>query len=185
MTRWLTPDERAAWIGLSAVLERLPAALDAQLRRDAGLTHFEYWVLAMLSEADGHSLPLNALGDLTRASLPRLSHVVRRLEERELLRRSPNPHDARVTDATLTDAGWRLIVRAAPGHVDAVRASVFDALTPEQVDQLERISFALLAKIAPDAVPAAQRIAGREPVAGPKQVDGHGDATRKATRGVR
>ena len=48
MTRWLTPDERAAWVGLSAVLERLPAALDTQLRRDAGLTHFEYWVLTML-----------------------------------------------------------------------------------------------------------------------------------------
>lgn len=162
MTRWLTPDERAAWVGLSAVLERLPAALDTQLRRDAGLTHFEYWVLAMLSESEGHTLPLSALAGLTRASLPRLSHVVRRLEERGLLRRSPSPHDARVTDATLTDAGWLLVQEAAPGHVETVRANVLDALTPEQVGQLERISFAMLAKIAPDAAPAARRIAGRE-----------------------
>lgn len=40
--RWLDDEEIAAWVRLAAVLELLPAALDSQLRRDAGLTHFEY-----------------------------------------------------------------------------------------------------------------------------------------------
>ena len=51
--RWLTDDERVAWVRLAAVLELLPGVLDTQLRRDADLSHFEYFVLAMLSEAPG------------------------------------------------------------------------------------------------------------------------------------
>ncbi len=50
-TKWLTKDELAAWVRLAAVLELLPGVLDSQLRRDADLTNFEYYVLAMLSEA--------------------------------------------------------------------------------------------------------------------------------------
>ena len=49
-TAWLTPDERAAWLALAGMVVRLPAALDAQLQRDAGLSFYEYMVMAMLSE---------------------------------------------------------------------------------------------------------------------------------------
>ena len=34
-TNWLTRDELAAWVRLTAVLELLPGVLDTQLRRDA------------------------------------------------------------------------------------------------------------------------------------------------------
>jgi hypothetical protein len=47
--RWLDAEERQAWLALASTLNRLPAALDAQLRRDAGISHFEYQVLALLS----------------------------------------------------------------------------------------------------------------------------------------
>ena len=50
-TQWLSEDELAAWKRFVAVLELLPGVLDSQLRKDAGLTHFDYYVLAMLSEA--------------------------------------------------------------------------------------------------------------------------------------
>ena len=53
--RWLTDDERVAWVRLAAVVELLPGVLDSQLRRDADLSHFEYFVLAMLSEAPGRT----------------------------------------------------------------------------------------------------------------------------------
>ena len=38
--RWLDAEERQAWRALASALVRLPAALDAQLRRDAGISHF-------------------------------------------------------------------------------------------------------------------------------------------------
>src|SRR5687767_1058096 len=102
---WLDPDEQAAWVRLATLLELLPGVLDSQLRRDAELTHYEYFVLAMLSEAPRRTLRMTALAAQTNATLPRLSHVVRRLEERGLVERSPCPSDARATNTHLTDAG--------------------------------------------------------------------------------
>jgi DNA-binding MarR family transcriptional regulator len=147
--RWLNDDERAAWLRLVAVAELLPAALDAQLRRDSGLTHFEYFVLAMLSEAPERTLRMTALAQRTNATLPRLSHVVRRLEERGLVERFPCPEDGRATNARLTDGGWRTVVGAAAGHVEAVRRLVLDPLSPAQVDQLRGIGDAMLSVLDP------------------------------------
>ena len=103
--RWLDDDERTAWVRLAAVLELLPGVLDSQLRRDAQLTHFEYFVLAMLSEAPDRTLRMTHLAGQTNATLPRLSHVVKRLEERGLVERVPCPEDARATNARLTRRG--------------------------------------------------------------------------------
>ena len=75
-TTWLNDEEMAAWVRLAAVLELLPGVLDSQLRRDAGLTHFEYYALAMLSEAPQRTLRMTALAAQTNATLPRLSHVI-------------------------------------------------------------------------------------------------------------
>ena len=104
-TRWLDDAQHAAWVKLVAVVELLPGVLDTQLRRDAGLTHFEYFVLAMLSEAPERTLRMTSLAQRTNATLPRLSHVVRRLEDRGLVRRFPCPDDGRATNAQLTDEG--------------------------------------------------------------------------------
>ena len=148
--RWLDDDERAAWVRLAAVLELLPGVLDSQLRRDAQLTHFEYFVLAMLSEAPDRTLRMTHLAGQTNATLPRLSHVVKRLEERGLVERVPCPEDARATNARLTPGGWDKVRETAPGHVATVRASVIDALTPEQVDQLAAIGEAILDRVDPE-----------------------------------
>ncbi|WP_036556225.1 MarR family winged helix-turn-helix transcriptional regulator [Nocardioides insulae] len=148
--RWLDDHERAAWVRLAAVLELLPGVLDAQLRRDAGLTHFEYFVLAMLSESPEGALRMSALAAQTNATLPRLSHVVRKLSDRGLVRRSAAPGDARATDVALTEEGWTKIRETAPGHVAQVRRHVVDALTPAQIDQLAGIAEAILGRIDPD-----------------------------------
>ncbi|GAA2692734.1 MULTISPECIES: MarR family winged helix-turn-helix transcriptional regulator [Actinoplanes] len=149
-TQGLNPAQLAAWVRLAAVLELLPAALDSQLRRDAGLTHFDYYVLAMLSEAPEHTLRMTALAEQVTATLARLSHVVQRLEGRGLLERFPCPEDRRATNARLTEAGWQKVLESAPGHVTTVRATVIDALTAEQVTQLGEITDAILHRLDPD-----------------------------------
>ena len=68
--RWLSTDERQAWLALVGVMMRLPSALDAQLQRDAGLSHFEYMVLAGLSEAPGRTRQMSDLAGFTEAGLP-------------------------------------------------------------------------------------------------------------------
>jgi DNA-binding MarR family transcriptional regulator len=149
-TRWLDDSERAVWLRLVAVTELLPSVLDSQLRAHAGLTHFEYFVLAMLSEAPDRTLRMSALAQLTNATLPRLSHVVRRLEDRGLVERFPCPEDGRATNARLTSAGWDAVVAAAPGHVSTVRERVIDALTDEQLEQLRGIADSLLSRLDPE-----------------------------------
>ena len=135
---------------LIAVLELLPAALDGQLRRDAQLTNFDYYVLAMLSQAPEHTLRMTDLGRQTNATLPRLSHVVKRLEGRGLVERFPCPEDKRATNARLTDHGWTKVQDTAARHVSFVREHVIDALTPDQIAQLTEITDAVLSRLDPD-----------------------------------
>ena len=115
---------------------RLLPALDAQLRRDAGISHFEYEVLAALSEAPERTLRMSDLAVLAEGSLSRLSQVVARLEKKKWVRRTPDPTDGRYTLAILTDDGWDKIVATAPGHVNEVRRLVIDPLTNTQLNQL-------------------------------------------------
>lgn len=154
-TKGLDQSELAAWVRLASVLELLPAALDSQLRRDADLMHFEYFVLAMLSEAPKRTLRMSMLAAQTNATPPRLSHVVKRLEDRGLVERLPCPEDARATNARLTSAGWRKVRDAAPGHAANVRENVIDALTPAQINQLADITEAILGRLDPQRAMSA------------------------------
>jgi DNA-binding MarR family transcriptional regulator len=149
-TPWLDDTQRLAWVRFAAVLELLPRFLDSQLERDEELSHFDYYSLAMLSEAPDRTLRMTALAGMTNATLPRLSRVMNRLEEACYVRREPCPGDRRATNVVLTDAGWEKVVRAAPGHVRTVRELVIDALEPDQVDQLSAISARLLTVLDPD-----------------------------------
>ena len=149
-TRWLTPDQLGAWKKFVAVVEILPGALDSQLQRDAGLTHFEYFTMAMLSEAPDRTLRMTSLASATNSTLPRLSHVVSRLEARGYIERTPCAEDRRATNATLTADGWEKVVATAPGHVDTVRENVIEPLSDEDVSDLDRIMGRMLRHLDPE-----------------------------------
>ena len=148
--RWLSAEQLQAWIKLVAVVELLPGALDGQLQRDAGLTHFEYFTLAMLSEAPNRTLRMTQLAAATNSTLPRLSHVASRLETRGFLERTPCPEDRRATNASLTEEGWKKVVATAPGHVATVRENVVDALDDTDIADLDRVMAKLLGRLDPD-----------------------------------
>ncbi|GIH15427.1 MarR family winged helix-turn-helix transcriptional regulator [Rugosimonospora africana] len=160
--RWLTPAERAGWLSLAGILIRLPGALDSQLQRDAGMNTFEYFVLSGLSMAPKHTLRMTELAAFVSGSPSRLSHVVKRLEQRGWVRRDLDPQDARCTNAVLTEAGWDKVVASAPGHVEAVRHLVIDALTSGQIRQLHEIGERILGRVAPDEPCTAYRPATHE-----------------------
>ena len=153
-TRWLTDEQQRIWRRLAAVTTLLPAALDAQMQRDADLTHFGYWVLAMLSETPGRALRMSELASRSNSSQSRLSHMTSRLEQRGWIRRERANDDRRGNVAVLTDAGYAKVVATAPGHVDRVRSLIFDTLTPEQARQLGQICEVLLAGLDPDGTMA-------------------------------
>jgi len=141
---WLSDEQQAAWRPFVALLLRLPALLDTQLQRDAGINHFDYLVLSGLSEAPGRTLRMSELAAMANSSLSRLSHVVSRLEGKGWVRRESCPGDGRFINAVLTDAGWQKIVETAPGHVAAVQKLLIDTLTPEELRSLGAISTQVL-----------------------------------------
>jgi DNA-binding MarR family transcriptional regulator len=146
----MNEQESAAWLSLISVLELLPATLDAQLQKDAALTHFEYVLLSMLQRAPEHVMRMKSLAAATNATLPRLSHVVSRLESRGLVERVPCEEDRRATNARLTAEGRRAVIRATPEHIATVRRLVIDALSSEQLDQLAGIGDAILPGLDPE-----------------------------------
>ena len=148
MTRWLTEDEQASWLALAGVMLRLNTALDQQLQRDSGLTHFEYLCLAMLSAEPEWTTSMSALARTVNASPSRLSHVVRKLEDRGWVARSPAPHSRRVTVVRLTQEGFEVLADAAPGHVRTVASLVFDGLGDDDVEQLRRLMCHVLERLA-------------------------------------
>jgi DNA-binding MarR family transcriptional regulator len=142
---WLSDEQQAAWRPFVALLLRLPAALDAQLQKDAGITQFDYLVLSALSESPGRTLRMSELAATANSSMSRLSHVVSRLEAKGWVRREPCPGDGRFINAVLTEDGWRKVLATAPGHVAAVRELLVSALTEEEFAQLGAISAKVLA----------------------------------------
>ena len=143
--KWLSEEQQAAWRPFVALLLRLPAALDAQLQKDAGITQFDYLVLSGLSEAPARTLRMSELAATANSSLSRLSHVVSRLEAKGWVRREACPGDGRCINAVLTDEGWEKVKETAPGHVAAVRELLVGTLSEDELVRLGAISAKVLA----------------------------------------
>jgi DNA-binding MarR family transcriptional regulator len=146
---WLDEQQLQAWRRFAALLAVLPGTLDSEMQRRAGITQFEYGVLAGLSEAPQRTMRISILAQFAQGSLSRLSHLIKRLEKRGWIRRELDPADGRYTNAILTEAGYAKIVETAPGHVHDVRRLVVDVLTPAQLRQLGEISERVLRGIGP------------------------------------
>ena len=149
---WLTDAQLDSWLSVVRLMTWLPWSIDQQLRRDSGLGMVEYQVLAMLSESPQRTMRMSSLAAVTNASLSRLSHLVKRLDERGLVRREPDPTDGRFTKAILTDQGFKTLAGAAPGHVAHVRSLVIDVLSPEQLRRLGLAADRIVSRIDTSAI---------------------------------
>jgi DNA-binding MarR family transcriptional regulator len=145
--RWLAAAELDSWLSVVRLMTWLGWSIDQQLRRDSNLGMVEYQVLAMLSESPERRMRMSSLAEVTNASLSRLSHLAKRLEERDLVRREPDPADGRFTNAVLTDQGFQTLAEAAPGHVAHVRSVVIDVLSPEQLRRLGLAADRIMSRI--------------------------------------
>jgi DNA-binding MarR family transcriptional regulator len=146
-TRWLDDEEEAAWRAVATLMLKLRWALECQLERDADLSFIEYHTLARLSEEPDHTLRMSGLAAITNQSLSRLSHLVKRLESRGLLRRETDAADGRFTNAILTSEGYARLEASAPAHVEAVRALVIDAFSVADLRRLREASERIVARI--------------------------------------
>ena len=135
---WLDNEQQRAWRAFLAVQARLPAALDAQLQRDAGIPHGYYEILVRLSEAPQRRLRMAELAASAIQSRSRLTHTVARMESKGLVSRAECPSDKRGVYAALTEAGFATLTRAAADHVSAVRELFVDVIDPDDFVALGR-----------------------------------------------
>ncbi len=144
--RWLTAEQQVAWRAFLRGSARLTEVLSRELDEDAGLSLSEYEILVRLSEAPDHSARMSELAASLVHSRSRLTHTVSRLERRGLVERRTCASDGRGVNAAMTEAGYALLVAAAPGHVRTVRENLVDVLTDDQLRALGEA----MALVAPD-----------------------------------
>ncbi|WP_329121405.1 MarR family winged helix-turn-helix transcriptional regulator [Streptomyces sp. NBC_01465] len=137
--RWLTDEEQRTWRAYLHATMLLEDHLDRQLQRDAGMPHIYYGLLVHLSQAPRRTLRMTQLAKDAKITRSRLSHAIARLEKNGWVRREDCASDKRGQNAILTDAGYGVLERTAPGHVAAVRQAMFDRLSPQQAAQLGEI----------------------------------------------
>lgn len=149
-TRWLTDEEQSVWRAYRHATTLLEDHLDRQLQRDAGMPHIYYGLLVQLSQAPRRQLRMTELAKDAKITRSRLSHAIARLEKNGWVRREDCPSDKRGQNAVLTEEGFTMLRRCAPGHVAAVRQAMFDRLTPEQVRGLGEIMRSMAAALEPE-----------------------------------
>ncbi|MBQ0986334.1 MarR family transcriptional regulator [Streptomyces sp. F63] len=153
-SRRLSDEEQRTWQAYLHATALLDDHLDRQLQRDAGMPHVYYGLLAELSAAPERRMRMTELARNSKITRSRLSHAVARLEGNGWVRRESCPSDKRGQFAVLTEQGKAVLERAAPGHVAAVRAALFDRLSAQQVGQLGEICRVVAEGLQPDRADA-------------------------------
>lgn len=141
---WLDSEQQAIWRNYLLAKTCLDEYLDAALA-DFDLRLDEYELLVRLSEAEHQTLRMGELASSVHHSRSRLTHTVARMEKAGLVHRERCSSDGRGVQAVLTSAGFDLLKRAAPYHVDSVREVFVDAIAPRDFKALGRAMVAVLA----------------------------------------
>lgn len=160
--RWLDEREQHAWRAVKEMHQQLSGALERRMLLGSGLSAADYQVLVPLSESPGGRLRARDLARDAGWEKSRLSHQMRRMEQRGLVEREDCETDARGAYVRLTPAGRQAIESAAPGHVEDVRRLLFDQLSPAELDTLAAVADRVLARLAQDAPGAGDGCDGPE-----------------------
>src|SRR5215472_6274789 len=150
---WLNAGEDRAWRAFMHARDQLNAYLNQHLLQDFGLSGADYEILAVLSEHPAGEMPAQELGALVRWEKSRLSHQVRRMQDRGLVAREANPADGRSAMICLLPAGRRAIQDAAPQHVRNVRRHFTGLFTPAELDTFAALSERVLHHLAGEPFP--------------------------------
>ena len=138
MTTDTMGDWAPAWLAFLRAHARLWDQLEAQMRRDGGLTMARYDVLVQLDMAGGR-VGLSELASRIVLSPSGLSKLLDRMAAAELVRREPHPRDPRSTFARITPKGRSLVRKARKDHHAWLQRAFGEALDDRDLVDLIRI----------------------------------------------
>jgi DNA-binding MarR family transcriptional regulator len=145
----LEPEQWELWHTWMQAQRLLTRELDRDLQRDFGISKAEFSVLVTLHEAPGHQLRVGELVESLAWEKSRVSHLLTRMENRELVERPESEAGSRRTGVRLTAAGRRAVEGAVLGHAGNIRRYFFDPLTPEQAAAIRAWSEHVVERIEP------------------------------------
>jgi DNA-binding MarR family transcriptional regulator len=144
----MTSRELAIWRSLLDTTTELQRVLGAELQ-ESSLSPADYQVLLALSEANGRRLRSSELARTIDWERSRLSHHLKRMEGRRLIRREECATDNRGADVILTAEGARTFRRSTAPHMRAIKKHFADGLTAEQFEALAGILSAMQSHLHP------------------------------------
>ncbi|WP_235839498.1 MarR family winged helix-turn-helix transcriptional regulator [Corynebacterium urinipleomorphum] len=135
----LSDFEADTWARMWACHMQLPCVLDAQLKRDSGVSYFEFQVMLKIGESPTASRRMTDLSEATAMSLSHLSRVVTRLEKKGFVARIPDPNDGRSTFAALTPSGQRALASGMSGYLTELRRIFFDNVDESELETVASV----------------------------------------------
>jgi DNA-binding MarR family transcriptional regulator len=148
---WLSAEEERSWRAFIQLHQKLTRHLGADLQAHSGLSGADFQILVALTDVPAGRVRFQDLAEVIGWERSRLSHQVARMIKRGLVAREECAEDGRGAFVVITPQGREVIEAAAPKHVVTVRRLVVDALGPEDLATLGRISGRLLEQM--DAEP--------------------------------
>lgn len=110
-------------------------ALDAQLVAEHGLTTRDYEVLLYLAQSPDRRLAMSALAERTMLTRSGITRLVDGLVGPGLIERIACPQDARVSYASLTDAGYKKLRDAGRTHIASIHRLFVSNYSAEEIQQ--------------------------------------------------
>src|SRR5947207_5483768 len=128
--------ELDAWQALLHAHHQITRRLDAELRKEHGISFGDYDVLLRLVRAPERRLTMSELARRVMVSPSGLTRVVDGLSDDGLVTRERDRDDARVVYAQLTDEGRNRVRRAAQTHLRGIREHFTGRLSATQLRQV-------------------------------------------------
>jgi DNA-binding MarR family transcriptional regulator len=144
-----TGDELRIWREFIETAETLRSEVASRLQKESSLSPGDYVVLLALNETPGQRMRSSELAAHIGWERSRLSHHLRRMERRDLIRREECTADNRGAEIVLTQAGDEAFHGATVPHLRAVRELFVDPLTSDQLAAAGQLATALRARLNP------------------------------------
>ena len=110
--------------------------LDAELVAEHAMTTRDYEVMLYLAQAPDRKLAMSALAEKTRLTRSGITRLIDGLVAAGLIERASCPEDARISYASLTDAGYEKLRQAGCSHIASVRRLFHAHFSAEELEQL-------------------------------------------------
>lgn len=143
----ITQRQREIWASYQQMRVRLAGRINRELSQKTGLSEADFEILSALIQSRNESVRALALRCGLEWEKSRLSHQLRRMEQRGLVIRQECIEDNRGTVIRITEHGRELATHAQQHYENAIQTYLTSVLTPEQMDALHDISETILASL--------------------------------------